>query len=272
MSLTQDIARPHLPQAASEPVTGPLGADDLARYAETGWLAAQGFFTAAEAAEISDWTDELLARPETPGREMVYHEASLIDPAAKVIQRIENFCPFHAGFDALVRHSRLSQATAQLLGGPAVLFKDKINFKMAGGAGFEPHQDQQAGWSTYAQMFVTALVCIDRATTANGCLQMADAPRYAGLIGEEWRPLTPEQMAAFSLEPVETEPGDVLFFDSYAPHASDANMTPQARRILYLTYNAAADGDFRAKYFADKRANFPPDVERRPGVEYRFRV
>ena len=171
-----------------------------------------------------------------------------------------------------MRHSRLQRAVEQLLEGPAVLFKDKINFKMAGGAGFEPHQDQQAGWSTYAAMFVTALVCIDRATTLNGCLEMADAPRFAGLIGEAWRPLSAEEMAAFSLEPAPTEPGDVLFFDSYVPHASKANMTSEGRRILYLTYNAAADGDFRERYFADKRASFPPDVERQAGVAYRFRV
>ena len=189
-----------------------------------------------------------------------------------MVQRIENFCPFHEGFDTLVRHGPLIQAAEQLLGGPALLFKDKINFKMAGGAGFEPHQDQQAGWSAYAPMFVTALVCIDRATTRNGCLEMARSPRYAGMIGEEWTPLTPEQMAAFALEPVETEPGDVLFFDSYAPHASKPNLTDQARRLLYLTYSAAREGDLRGRYFADKRASYPPDVERQAGVAYRFRV
>jgi 2-aminoethylphosphonate dioxygenase len=26
------------------------------------------------------------------------------------------------------------------------------------------------------------------------------------------------------------------------------------------------------QYFAEKRANFPPDIERKPGTEYRFRV
>jgi hypothetical protein len=44
------------------------------------------------------------------------------------------------------------------------------------------------------------------------------------------------------------------------------------RRVLYVTYNLAADGDHRVSYFADKRASFPPDIERTPGVEYRFRV
>jgi 2-aminoethylphosphonate dioxygenase len=202
---------------------------------------------------------------------MVYHEMSLSSPSAQLVQRIENFCPYHARFDALV-HGRLKRAVESLLGEPALLFKDKINFKMAGGAGFEPHQDQQAGWSTYAPLFITALVCIDAATVENGCLEIADAPRFSGLIGEEWKPLTPEQMASFAMDPVPCAPGDVLFFDSYVPHASKPNATDRPRRILYLTYNARARGDHRARYFADKRANFPPDIERGAGTEYKFRV
>ena len=67
-------------------------------------------------------------------------------------------------------------------------------------------------------------------------------------------------------------PGDVLFFDSYAPHGSAPNLTDAQRRILYLTYNLASDGDHRRAYYAAKRASFPPDVEREPGRDYRFRV
>jgi ectoine hydroxylase-related dioxygenase (phytanoyl-CoA dioxygenase family) len=160
----------------------------------------------------------------------------------------------------------------QLLDAPACLFKEKINFKMPGGAGFEPHQDQQAGWSRYASIFVTALVTIDRATIENGCLEMADTPRLTGLIGEEWRPLSPAEMDGFKLLPVPTEPGDVLFFDSFAPHASKPNLTESQRRILYLTYNLASEGDHRVRYFDEKRANFPPDIERKPGTDYKFRV
>ena len=248
-----------------------LSAEAHAHYAAHGWCAAPGFFSAEEAAQIAGWTQELVDRPERAGVEMVYWETSLKDSAAKVRQRIEDFCPHHPGFDALV-HGRLQAASAELLGGEAVLFKDKINFKEPGGAGFEPHQDQQAGWTEFAPMFVTALVTIDRSTLENGCLEMADAPRLGGLIGEEWTPLTPAQMAAFGLTPVPGEPGDVLFFDSYAPHASKPNLTDAQRRILYLTYNLASDGDHRRAYFAAKRASFPPDVEREPGKDYRFRV
>jgi hypothetical protein len=79
-------------------------------------------------------------------------------------------------------------------------------------------------------------------------------------------------MRSFALVPMPSNPGDVLFFDSYAPHASKPNRTRRPRRILYLTYNAASAGDHRLRYFAEKRANFPPDIERAPGAEYKFRV
>ena len=249
-----------------------LTADQMAAYRKQGWLLARGFIAPAEVGALARWTEELAAWPEEPGKHMVYREPSLIDARRRVIQRIENFCPYHAPFDAFVRRGRLRKAVDQLLDAPACLFKEKINFKMPGGAGFEPHQDQQAGWSRYASIFVTALVTIDRATIENGCLEMGDGARFTGLIGEEWRPLTAAKMKGFNLAPVLTEPGDVLFFDSYAPHASKPNMTDRPRRILYLTYNAASEGDHRARYFAEKRENFPPDVERRPGVEYKFRV
>ena len=42
--------------------------------------------------------------------------------------------------------------------------------------------------------------------------------------------------------------------------------------MLYVTYNPAAEGDHRERYFADKRASFPPDIEREPGKAYVFRV
>ena len=256
----------------SSPPGAVLSARQIATYRERGWVLARGFVAPDVAEALGRWTDELAARPEEPGKHMVYHEPSLTDPGKQVIQRIENFCPYHAGFDAFVRGGALREAVDQLVGGPSCLFKEKINFKMPGGAGFEAHQDQQAGWSRYASMFVTALVTIDEASIETGCLEMGDGARVTGFIGEEWRPLTEAEMRGFSLVPVPTAPGDVLFFDSYAPHASKPNLTERPRRILYLTHNAAADGDHRERYFAEKRASFPPDVERQPGVEYRFRV
>lgn len=69
-----------------------------------------------------------------------------------------------------------------------------------------------------------------------------------------------------------TRRGDVVFFDSYAPHRSQPNAHSAPRRVLYVTYNAASAGDQRARYYADKRESYPPDCERDPDREYVYRV
>jgi 2-aminoethylphosphonate dioxygenase len=249
-----------------------VNTETLEHFRHYGWAVARRFYSEAQARELTAAIDEMTALPELSGRQMVYREQSLLDPNGRLIQRIEDFCPYNSKLDSIVRTGQLSDAIEALFGQPALLFKDKVNFKMPGGAGFEAHQDQQAGWSRYAEYFITAMVTIDATTLENGCLEIPRAPRAAKLIGREWEPLNPGELSGFDLVPIPTVAGDVVFFDSYVPHASKPNLTHQSRRVLYLTYNRAADGDHRAQYYRDKRSSFPPDIDRAPGDEYRFRV
>jgi hypothetical protein len=222
-----------------------------------GFAVVPGLFDAETIEQISGWTDDLQSWPEVPGRWMMYFEPSLLHAGERVLQR---------------NGDKLRGAVSRLFGEPAVLFKDKINFKLPGGDGFKPHQDQQAGWSTYADLFITALVSIDTTTVENGCLELAAGHHTRGLIGDEWTPLTSDEMRRLGARPVPTRPGDMVFFDSYTPHASEANLTRERRRVLYITYNRRSAGDHRARYFADKRTSFPPDIERDPTRTYTFRV
>jgi len=249
-----------------------LTEDDVAAFERDGYVVRRGLFTGDEMARIAAWTDEVQRLPEVPGKYMMYFEPSLLEPGRRVIQRIENFSPYHAGFASLFDSGQMRGAVAQLFGELAVLFKEKINFKMSGGDGFKPHQDQQAGWGTYADLFVTAMVSIDDTTLENGCLELAAGQHRRGLIGSEWTPLTDAHMDVMDARPFPTRAGDVIFFDSYTPHGSKPNLTPGDRRVLYITYNKLSAGDHRVQYYADKRANFPPDIERDPTRTYTFRV
>jgi 2-aminoethylphosphonate dioxygenase len=248
--------------------TGPASAE-LTAFERDGFIVVRGFLEAGHLADIRRWTEEIAVAPEVPGRHMVYYEDSLMLPGQRIVQRVENFCPFHAGFDRLLRRGPVVDWASALLGAEAVLFKDKINFKLPGGDGFKPHQDQQAGWTTYAPLFLTAMLSIDDSTIENGCLEITAGRHREGLIGDEWRPLEP---TGLGLQPVPTQAGDVIFFDSFVPHASGPNRRRSPRRILYVTYALAKYGDHRARYFADKRRDFPPDIEREPGRTYTFRV
>ena len=96
---------------------------------------------------------------------------------------------------------------AQLFGEPAVLFKDKINFKMSGGDGFKAHQDAQAGWDAYASLHITAMLSIDPTTAQNGCLELAPDQHRRGFIGKSWEPLGEEDLRGMPFVACPTEPG-----------------------------------------------------------------
>ena len=60
--------------------------------------------------------------------------------------------------------------------------------------------------------------------------------------------------------PVELASGDLLIFGSHLAHRSAANNTSKSRSSVYATYHNVSDGtDLRARYYVDRRENFPPD-------------
>ena len=249
-----------------------LKSDQVADFRRDGFLVARSLFSPEEMTDLAAWTDEVEAWPETAGRHMMYFETSLKSDGARILNRVENFYPFHAEFRDLFDGDKLRGATSDLLGEEAILYKDKINFKLPGGDGFKLHQDQQAGWGAYADFFITALVSIDAATEENGCLELVAGLHSDGLIGEEWKPMTEDDLAGKPLVSCPTAPGDVVFFDSFCPHGSGPNMTDGKRRVLYVTDNAASAGEHREQYYLDKRQSSPPDIERDPSKNYLFRV
>jgi hypothetical protein len=258
---------------STQPVlAGPLDAMQIAAFRETGFVVVRGLLRGAELERLRAWVAEIETWPEVRGAHMMYFEESRLEPGVRVLNRVENLMPYHEGLRALATGPYMAGAVSQLLGEPAILFKDKINFKLPGGGGFAAHQDVQAGWNRYASLHVTAMVSVDATTIANGCLELVPGAHDRGLIGEPWRPLEDDELPAERYEPVETSPGDAVFFDSYAPHRSAPNETGRARRVLYFTYNRASEGDQLTRYYADKRASYPPDVEQDPDKKYVFRV
>ena len=248
-----------------------MSPEKIEQFHRDGFLLVKGMYSPEEMIDISRWTDEVSGSPETPGHYMMYFESSKQDDS-RIISRIEDFVSFHEGFAELITRRRMQQAVSDLFGEPAALFKDKINFKLPGGDGFKEHQDVQAGWDDYAALHITAMIAIDETNEANGSVEMIPGMHKQGLLGKMWEPLTDTDTANAEYEPVHCQPGDAVFFDSYAPHRSMPNKTDKSRRVLYITFNGASEGDHRAQYYADKRRNYPPDVERDPNKDYSFKV
>src|SRR5262249_48917339 len=91
-----------------------LTENDVAAFERDGYVVRRGIFTPDEIARIAAWTDEVQHLPEVPGKYMMYFEPSLLEPGRRVLQRIENFSPYHAGFARLFDSAQMCGAVAQL--------------------------------------------------------------------------------------------------------------------------------------------------------------
>ena len=244
-----------------------LRSADMDRWRTQGFLHLPGFFS--EPDKLSQWTDDLLSWPETPGKWMKYFESSSNGSDSRLLCRVENFLQYHSGWEGVIQSRRLLEILEALFGEPACLFKEKINFKLPGGSGFGAHQDAPAFAAFGQSCHITAMVSIDASSVQNGCLEMAVGEHQSGLHEmTESQVLTEEAVARLEWTPVETQPGDLVLFDSFIPHRSSGNCSQKARRAAYLTYNPRSEGSHRSDYFQQKRAVFPPEIERREGIDY----
>jgi hypothetical protein len=80
----------------------PVTTDELAAYRRDGSIVVRHAFPEDQVGQLRAWTDEVQAYSEIPGAGyMVYGETSLTEPGRRLINRLENFYPYHAGFKAL---------------------------------------------------------------------------------------------------------------------------------------------------------------------------
>jgi len=228
----------------------PLTEAQRASFAQNGWLVLRRALPAARIAEVMAWVDQFAEWAHLDGPGMHHFEQTDRGPA---VTRSEALIEHHAGLHALLCEGVIIGWVGDLLGEPATLYKEKINYKQPGGAGFAPHQDAPA--YRFVDHHISVMVPIDPSTRDNGCL--AFAPGHArGRLPETRGRIDPAVVATLDWRDIEAQPGDVVLFDSFAPHRSGTNASDRPRRALYLTYNAASKGFHRERYYADKRAEF----------------
>ena len=246
-----------------------LSEEQLRCWDEHGWLLVRDALPPAfDAATLSAMADEAAALPRGGGGGgggassvtpwLVHHERSQLDGEVRIC-RVENFCN-HLPRWSDVAFGAVQALVSQCFREPAVLFKDKINYKGPGGGSFLAHQDATAyATDDLATRHISVGVAIDTADAHNGPLEL---PARAGLHTQGILPHAHGVIdagvedAAGPWTPVLVSPGDVVLFDSYLPHRSHANTSSRWRRSAYLTYNRAREGDFHGAYYSKKRAAF----------------
>jgi ectoine hydroxylase-related dioxygenase (phytanoyl-CoA dioxygenase family) len=224
---------------------------DVAAFRRDGWLVVREALDAARVAALDTAVGRLEEWATTDGPGLHHFEQT---DAGAVLARSEDFVHHNAVLHELICGDIVIDVLRRLFDDDPVLFKEKINYKQPGGGGFAPHQDATA--YRFVNHHISCMVPLDPSTEASGCLYVAPGHDAGQLPTDERGRIEESTAAQLAWRPVELRPGDLLFFDSYTPHHSGTNTSARARRAAYLTYNAAALGDHRDRYYADKRAEF----------------
>jgi len=199
-----------------------------------------------ETAALRDWVAAVETWPAGSHVWGHYAEQTAHGPA---ICRTENVSVCHGGIASLVA-GPLTALAEDHFGAPALAFKDKLNYKQPGGAGFSPHQDVLA----YPGVtdVVSILVAVDECSTTSGCLWLA-ADVDAVLPTDERGVVRSDIAEALSWAPVEMAPGDAICFGGLVPHYSEANRSDAPRRVLVVSYAPAAEAYTRDDYYGARR-------------------
>ncbi|KAG4428914.1 hypothetical protein IFR05_015601 [Cadophora sp. M221] len=209
------------------------------------------------ASQVHDW-------PKERGKWMPYDEINV--NGERQLMRTEKFVDYHPAFDGFLRGDGLTGVLERLSVAPMLLFKDKINYKSAWGNGFAAHLDAPAYDHIGEIEHITANLAVDSATTENGCLEVVPGSHKMDVHFLNGGQIHPDWEAAHEWLSVPLEPADILFFGSHLAHRSGPNRTAKPRAMVYATYAAAVEGNLRDKYYEHRRATFPPDHEREPGM------
>ena len=212
-----------------------------------GWLLLSHSLSSKVVSALSGWVEEMAVKGGYRDQRLLYYERTA---QGKSLCRVERFLDDHRQLRSLIMEGMLPTLASTLLGERALIYKEKISYKRAGGAGYAPHQDAAA--YRYVNHHVTCLIAVDDMTPDNGCLEFALGDLDALMPLDEAGCIDANIADTLTWTPVPMTAGSVLFFSSNAPHRSGPNRTDTQRRAIYLTYNAFSEGDLREAYYIDR--------------------
>jgi 2-aminoethylphosphonate dioxygenase len=150
-----------------------------------------------------------------------------------------------------------------------LLFKEKINYKLAGSWGFAPHIDATAYTHVKNIKHLTVLIAVDTTDMSNGGLEVVPRSHEMSVpISKTDNCIEADWVRSKEWVPVELKAGEMLVFGSYLAHRSGPNQSQNDRKAIYATYNLASEGDLHDPYYADRAVKWPATHMREEGNKY----
>ncbi len=226
----------------------PLSDEQVRHFEEDGYVLVEGLFDAEEI--------DLLRKIARADRALAEGAASRRDGQGGVVKLALSNALTDDIYGAIVRSERAVRSMERLLGGEVYHYHHKMILKEphVGGA-WEWHQDYGYWYDTGCLFpdMASLFIAVDRATPANGCLQVIRGSHRMGRmdhgpVGDQTG-ADPErvQAALRRLERVDVvmEPGAGLFFHANLLHRSDQNHSADPRWAFICCYNMARNDPYK---------------------------
>lgn len=224
----------------------PLSQNQVDAYRSNGFLTVDDVLTPDEIARLRAVTDEMVERSRG---ETAHTPIFDLEPGHSATQprvrRIKNPAGVHEAYDRILRHPRILDIVAQLIGPSLWTNGNKLNMKSAAfGSPIEWHQD----WAFYPQTnddLLAVGVPIDDMLLENGCMLMVPGSHtgplydhhqdgaFVGAINDaRFNPAQEEVV------PVQVKAGGISIHHVRTLHASAPNRSARPRRLLLIQYCA----------------------------------
>lgn len=245
-----------------------LSQGQLTLFQEKGYLILRDIMSAKQVTDLQIWSQEVHDLPRSQEATYMPYEEVQKD-GTRVLCRTENFAHVHSGFNSLLRGQDLIDILSQLAAEPMVLFKEKINYKLAGSGGFDPHIDATAYTHIKDVKHLTILLAVDATNMSNGGLEVVEGSHSMDVpINRADNCIEAAWVKAQDWVPVELQPGELLIFGSYLAHRSGVNESKKDRKTIYATYNCKKEGDLHDSYYEDRKVEWPATHMRIEGEKY----
>jgi hypothetical protein len=162
------------------------------------------------------------------------------------VERVAEVLPALAAHGLL---DRMAEEARACLGGPVVLFKDKLNLRYPGSPGYAPHQDA-ARWQGQARAFLSFGLFLQASDGGRGGFSFGRYDPAEGLLATSTGDFDAARFAAMPQVEVAAQAGDALMIDGAAPHATADNRSDARLLHLLITFAQGSDAGMRDAYYA----------------------
>lgn len=224
-----------------------VGAAEVARFHDEGYLVVEDAFTAAEVRSASNGLTYLMDGGDGGFRGVQYEPSARdrvadlpVEERRALVRKVFSFVDYDPRLKAVSEHPALLAALERIIGEPPVLFQDMALSKPPRVGTEKPWHQDCAYFEFHLDTPVVGVwIALDEATYENGCMHVVPRSHREGAVvhfqRRDWQ-ICDTDVATADNVVVPLKPGGCLFFHGLVHHGTPPNRTDSPRRALQLHY------------------------------------